>query len=529
MFRSYISESAIQAILDSLLPNATPSINNAKNLANLAMVEERLATPEYPRSENERLHILQEIIVDYVSQEYNRHRAIYDLPQIAQEDLNRKECAEIIDADNRAESPQLRCWGWYYYHYVRSELELSLADYAGMCNVSKRTIRRCRESQQLTQLTTLMIEDEAEARSRTRNRYLYAQILGDQRRFHNAIRKTELDDCLGYIQNNNFPIVFVTGVPGVGKTTFVRQVVKQLFEQDEYDDLAFISQNEDNHQTLLHKIHLSLDLPPATKLSTFCSLYKNLIIIDDIPHKLWSEIDDILTPLREAHVILISDRYVPIQFEHHHIKIRELSYTQTIEYLEFRQQQKPNSQADTSDLGEAFNHSIWEKVGGNLRAIEYLLQNPMIMTDTDNRAVSILQSVYTRIFGDFDEKSLISWLFLSVMQGYQVNINALVQYFPDFSHHLDGFVNAHLIDVTSLAPLHYTIPASVKRYEQVILTESTVYKQAIESWRQAGVILGEERPQRYDLHHRTMFTFTPLPHEIEYACRNSRKHSKPFN
>ena len=110
--QSSISESAVQAVLDTLAFSATLKPETI-SLQHLFLVEINMLDPKVPNSDNQRLYTIQHILLDIITSQLEQLRIRFDLPTITYETLT--DAKKSISTDSNIESIDLISWSILYY------------------------------------------------------------------------------------------------------------------------------------------------------------------------------------------------------------------------------------------------------------------------------------------------------------------------------------------------------------------------------------------------------------------------------
>lgn len=153
---SNISQKTVKAALDSLLYCSQPraSIPLEQSLP----VDQFMADKRIPLSDDHRTYALNSLLVLLITDELLRYRRALEIPS-REDERTLSEVKEAISLDAKMESPQLMWWSWLYYHFVRVEFNISLAEFIRIACIEERTVRRYQE-RGIRRLTQLLIDKE---------------------------------------------------------------------------------------------------------------------------------------------------------------------------------------------------------------------------------------------------------------------------------------------------------------------------------------------------------------------------------
>ena len=167
-----ISEANVRAALDSMIYSTVA--RQTSPLERLWLVEAFLSAPEQPASPHNHRYALQTILVDLITAELTRHRAVVGLPALVA-DAPLPTVIEQIARDAGDGNIERIGWSWLYHRYVRVDLNLSARDFCKYAHLDARTRQRY-QNHAIRRLTERLIEAEREARRRLHKRRLYAAL-----------------------------------------------------------------------------------------------------------------------------------------------------------------------------------------------------------------------------------------------------------------------------------------------------------------------------------------------------------------
>jgi hypothetical protein len=145
-----------------LVVSLKPQANNP--LQDLVLVDELLSSPYWPYSPLNRQLALQYLLVQVITDEFTRLCWVFQIPPpdpLPSWESARGTIALIAEKG----SSKLVGWSWLFYRYVCSDFDLSMASFAAMVCVDKRTLRRYQRTA-FRQLAERLIVLEGRARLR---------------------------------------------------------------------------------------------------------------------------------------------------------------------------------------------------------------------------------------------------------------------------------------------------------------------------------------------------------------------------
>lgn len=314
LIEGFISEQDVRRALDLMLDHGD-SQRVPIALLSLTLVDELLVDPDLPSIENARVFALFEVFSNIITSQLRIHRAKLGIEQLVDEDTL-EACRNHIVCDDSQHSTRLIAWSLLYYCYVRVDLNIDLETYASFISLTPRTIRRYRRYA-VYLLTQALIHSERQARLLQRKRLLFAQL--PQARPQNLLGRQPMLSALSNTFNTTpTPTIFVTGPPGIGKTSLVQTFIRNLIETAKdrtIDRLVWL--NNPSSVAYLHHVLKQCTHTLNTKitLKEWLMLYHLIIVIDDAEHLLSSDaeqLEELLLQLEMATVILISSVYQPL-------------------------------------------------------------------------------------------------------------------------------------------------------------------------------------------------------------------------
>lgn len=144
----------------AILVGQVNGINTRKSnpLEYLALVEQIVSSPDFPRSSHARKIVLVEILDRLIVDELTHHRQIMGINKPSAE-RTKAEVLQAIVRDQRTANRELLGWSWLYYGYVRVDLYIQMQEFAEVCHINERTLRRYQDCV-LSRLTELLIKQE---------------------------------------------------------------------------------------------------------------------------------------------------------------------------------------------------------------------------------------------------------------------------------------------------------------------------------------------------------------------------------
>ena len=299
-----ISEANVRAALDSMIYSTVA--RRTSPLDQLWLVAAFLSAPEQPASPHNQRYALQTILVDLITAELTRHRAVVGLPTLVP-DAPLETVIEQIARDAGDGNIERIGWSWLYHRYVRVDLNLSARDFCKYAHLDARTRQRY-QNHAIRRLTERLIETEREARHRLHKRRLYAALPSSI-----PVRSFGREQALRDLnrQCRTAQIVQISGAEGIGKTALVQEYLRGLIDAGELADIIWIDRPA-GVQAIRERL---AEVPPNSfgTARDYFAEYPTAVIIDDLTALIGDQaaLDALLRELAGAQVYLIHDQPLP--------------------------------------------------------------------------------------------------------------------------------------------------------------------------------------------------------------------------
>lgn len=282
-----ISVNSVQAVLDSLIFAQTKPL--AMSLQNLFVVEKAVADRSTPRGDEDRLYIIQSILINVISSnikqlraQLSRHFAFGD---------NIHQATKALSQDMVSDSHWHMAWSILYYLYVEVNLDLTIDKIADIANLDAKTIRRYR-NRGVKFLTQNLWQLEKQARQAFRHDRILARLSPiNWDAYYGYLEETQ--SIMDGIETNKFRTILVAGYTGSGKTTFLKHIVRQLVLQEMIDDILWI-RSPKTIEEVVSSIERYFSTEFNFDISNIFSVFRCAIVIDNadiaIQSPQWDEI-----------------------------------------------------------------------------------------------------------------------------------------------------------------------------------------------------------------------------------------------
>lgn len=212
--------------------------------------------------------------------------------------------------------------------------------------------------------------------------------------------------------------IHITGLRGVGKTRFVREIVRRIIHNGEVSDLIWVVGALTVFE-LQHELEDTL-LPTNSLFSLKDMVYfkQVVIVLDDADTLLRTELANfnaLLEKLRNATIFITSQDWYPIHTLALHLPLEELSHDDTMLMI----QRIYQNLAKPPDIPI---ENLWKRVGGNPLAISLALVSGL---DVDIVTSEILHELYGGLFDRFSETEKAICLMLCLFEVSWVSLDEL--------------------------------------------------------------------------------------------------------
>lgn len=406
MITPYISRENVSSALSSLIHSSRDLKSNG--LRHLLLVDLLLINPALPPGDNMRDYALKEVLVSTIISALSEHRAVFLLSpinQTASVDAVRYEIADTVEQG----STNLTIWSLLYYRYVRVDLNFSVEALSEVLAIHSRTISRYIEDG-TELLKERLISAELAARQVHNRRRLYAalpypvpvRILGREHLFQ------QVRELLGVISPFH---ILVTGKSGIGKTTFVQEVLRQEIDADRIDQLIWIENPSSVHfarQLIRESFQVDNQI---FSIREYLALYRLVLVLDGISALATeqTEFEELLRELGAASVFLINPIPVSISGLGTHITLPEISLDAAYELVS---ELLPGREVDEK---HEYTHILYNQFGGN--PLAFRLGTGFLTANQSFRSVQnqLSDSLTLHLFTSLGLDAQRAWCVLSLL------------------------------------------------------------------------------------------------------------------
>jgi tetratricopeptide (TPR) repeat protein/plasmid stabilization system protein ParE len=444
--KPFISTENVRAALDRLVYSASHSETNT--LEDLLIVSEVVSRPDFPSSSRGREYALNSLLTAAITSHFEQHRRVFNR-LLEPPDAPIWQARNEIGLDAQQGAPELLGWGWFYYHYIRADLNFSQQDFSQLTHLDERTLRRYQQHT-LRQLTDYLIEQEHMARARQRARRLYSE-LPTQAQAMLIGRDADRQMILDMLRRNSPRHIQISGMSGVGKSALVERVVRDLIDTDAFEQVVWLEYppSIDFIRGLLSEKFASE--AATASLRDYLSIYPTAVILDDVDHLIQDieAVELLLQDLSNATVFLIGRSYTPLR-NVLTFMLRELSQEAVYQLIEIL---LPSVQDE---------QSIWELTGGNPLAIKLAVGHLPLSSHIPHGVEPFLSAVESVL----RETEWLAWLAFILLPSNPIAITTLEHLWPGIidDNQVTGLVRHHVIEALEIPPEHCLLTPAARQY-----------------------------------------------------------------
>ncbi len=412
----FISSESVREVLDAMLYTSSPQ--SPSPLEVLSLVDHFIANPDLPVAVENREFALRHLFISIITHEYIEHRHNLGLESdVSQTTL--EAAAEDIRRDVQQHNPELLGWCLLYYRYVRVDLNLSLESIMPITHIEQRTLRRY-VTHTIDRLRDCLIIREWEERTKQRKVRLYAALpaslpiplVGREEMFR-QVRGALSGQSLRHIQ--------VTGPPGIGKSVFVQEFLRQQIDDGRIDQVVWIENPESVdfarrllNEMLVHDLNMSL--------KEYTLTHKFAVILDHLEctsPECAADLQQLLNELNAAQVFITSRIYIPLLQGTKHVPIKELAEPDALVLV-----QNAIELFETDGFDREHAKLIYQAIGGNPYALTLAAHNFSIyrMDTTDK---NVLDEIFNESYEVLGNETRHLWLAFALCPTGEVSVDML--------------------------------------------------------------------------------------------------------
>ncbi len=351
----------VRTALNTLLYHTTCPLDDEADfpLYDLLLVDCIVSAPGFPQTSHSKHMALEELLTATMTEGYNQHRRMCDLPYAAVT-ANVAMVREYIQQEVNTGNVELLCWSWLYHRYVRVDLAVNPTAFAGWIGVDERTLRRY-TTHGIRRLTERLLRRERTLRQQKKRLWLYTRLTVPVQM--TLIGRNGLMQQLQRIHEQSHPKhIQVTGEAGVGKTTLVHEFVRCQIDGDRVDHVIWV-----DVALSVHGIRKVIEVQCGTNLREWLAQHRTVIVLDAAEHLDENGLDRLLAELAGATVLLIRRNYRPLVHSTAHMCVPPLDEAAAQAYMRYI--------AGTRPLDEMPFDDLCTQAGGNPGRMRALLNS----------------------------------------------------------------------------------------------------------------------------------------------------------
>jgi tetratricopeptide (TPR) repeat protein len=444
--KPFISTENVRAALDRLVYSVSYTDTNA--LDDLLIVTDAVSRPDFPPSSRGREYALNSLLTSAIFSHFKQIRHLYNR-QVEPIDATIEQVIKQIALDAQEGSPELMGWGWFYYHYVRADLDFSQQVFSQLTHLDERTLRRYQQHT-LRRLTDYLIEREQTARAAHQSRRLYNE-LPTQGRINLVGRTMDREAVIELIRRNSPQHIQITGTAGVGKSVLVEHIVHELIQADALEQVIWL-----DHPASIEFVRGALKEKfalegTAASLRDYVSIYHTAVILDDVDHLIpdTENMERLLLDLSSTIVFLVGKTYLPIRNVAAYM-LHEISQEAAYQLMETL---LPSVESE---------QFIWQVAGGNPLAIRIAIgQLPL----TSQIPLGI-EPFFAAVESTLQEDEQLAWIAFTLLPSKPTAVSTLERLWPDdiSAIQLATLIRNHLVEALEIPPEHCLLTHAARQY-----------------------------------------------------------------
>jgi hypothetical protein len=329
------------------------------------LVDRFIVRSGLPDTSYNREFALAQVLVNLITDQLARHRFMMAMLPPTENTPEGVETA--LRMDIKIGNPQLIDWSWLYYHYVRTDLNMSSAHVACIGHVDERTVRRYRQ-RGIRRLTYLLIEQEMQTKRERKRQLLYA-VLPSVSSAHLFGRSQALHQAEEFLKGPSPHHIQIVGTAGIGKTALVQETLRSLIDEDRLDDLIWIDTPRSTQQIrkqLYHAEEVSHESISSNRVA---------VVLDNADYLVYTlkPLSALLAGLSNTTVFLTARGPLPLGYSSKYLHLAELDQPDALALIRSVLHSYYVERAPA--LTDAEVTAVWEHTGGNPRRIQHSVFN----------------------------------------------------------------------------------------------------------------------------------------------------------
>ncbi len=472
--KPFISVEFVRSALDALInigQNRRPN-----PLHHLALVDQIISAPEFPRIEHRREYALETLLLKIITDTYDRYRRLHGLLPISG-DISLVAALEALRQCREVGAFTLMGWTVLYFRYVRVDLDIANEIFCDAFGIDARTLRRYHQ-RILRQVTDILVNQEWELRAQLWRQHLVGS-LPSTRAVRLWGRDADLKRLRKVLLSGDAFHFLITGVAGIGKTAFAQELIRSLIDDQFVTRLIWLSEPQSVEAIRNHVRDELLSDDSSLTVRDYLTQSQVAIVLDGVESILTRDSDGliaILGDLEQAVVCMTSQIYVPIAIRLTHLTLNELERQDIICMIEEIGNNRYLINEDLPHLGS----SIADGVGGNPQAAQLVLYN---IDSLDAVQVGFTQ-VFDSIYDSLTRGEQVTWLAFALFPpGQAVAIEQIIELWALDIHQqaVLALCRRHLIRYISFPEPVFQIDSSIRRYLESLYVHDEDVRRKIDS------------------------------------------------
>lgn len=440
-----ITPDDVRELLDSLV---SPSVefDHTNVLLSLSLVDDYISHLDMLNLSYPRAYALQNLVIDAITDELRYHRLFFEHPFERQE--TRREAVENLKNDYKLDAIEIMAWSVLYYCYVRVDLNFSLKSMSKLLHLTQRTLRRYRQHG-VQRLYEVILDHERISRLKARERRLYAQLPGLP---HKQIigRDSVFSQLQHFYDAHQHGTILVSGMPGIGKTAFLRWFIGRQIERNEWIDHVLWVKNPDGLQDIKTAIQ-QMDNLDENSFQAFCLQFNVIVIIDDAEHVI-DALPTVSNWFKNCFVMMSANRQHISPDVDLHLTLRELDESQIKKFINHVY---ANASVREDLISSAYLKSIMTVTGGNPTAILLVAQQYALGNFETLQVVNTFDALVEKIYDSVSEQSQFLWVVSAICDVEIVSLDDMRNVWHISMDAIDELIKCHILICLSLSPVKH--------------------------------------------------------------------------
>ncbi|GEM_PF-1117262 len=416
-------EQAVREMMDARPPTPNP-------LERLLLVELALSDREIPLGDQTRWYALQNIIVGLIEREFTKLRIQLGLP-LPKSDWQIDDYRDYVRKETSSRNPDALTWSLLYHRVVRTDLDISPAQYCSWIGIVERTYRRY-QNVAIFRLTNALIAAEHQARRDFRRRRLIRELPSSVR-VRLFGREEILDSVRSSLDEREVRHLYITGGVGIGKTAFAQELARDYINAGKVTELIWIDKPRkvaDMRQQLTERL-IREDMRMSVRDVLISIPYQVMIVCDEVD-LLANALDEFEAWLREmdhALVIFTSKTYLTLNSTLMYVPLMPIDYGAVVSFVCHLL-----NVSDDDDYGQEMAEGLWQEIGGNPRAIRSALTRLEVETWREVRQ-NVYQEMFAAVFDNQRASAQIVWCICAIQPRHQSTVEEVSRFWLEYLEH----------------------------------------------------------------------------------------------